>query len=343
MIARAVFRETGRAVSPTSLARMVYEVAGRCKSVWEMSRDLRPRWSGFLAVDEKMVSVHGRQLWFYGAFDATGDVVHWRAVRELTVQEASAFLEEVKSLGYQCRGLVTDLDSVLTYAVERGYAGKPHQYCLKHALTVIETGLGYKSIRARQWQRQQVVQRELRSLPDRRPSSLVRAKLRLDAWTRKAQEDSASSHPLTTIRDRAYAILFAHTELEATRALRALRHTRSSRREKKWEVVQFFERHWDRLMMHHRVPGLPRTNNIAEGFNRQVQRRIKTIESFQHEHTGTAYLNLLVSYLRLKPYTDCRGYRKHLNGKSRLQAAGITKTPANWLRWCLKTPDPSNR
>jgi len=58
-------------------------------------------------------------------------------------------------------------------------------------------------------------------------------------------------------------------------------------------------------MRHHSVRGLPRTNNMAENFNKQLMRRIKTIESFQHRKSATNYMNLLVAYLRLKPYTDC--------------------------------------
>ena len=71
---------------------MVQELAERCKSAWEMSRELRPHWTGYLVLDEKMVSVAGRQQWFYGAFDTTGDVVHWGAVKELTVGEAVQFV-----------------------------------------------------------------------------------------------------------------------------------------------------------------------------------------------------------------------------------------------------------
>jgi hypothetical protein len=47
-------------------------------------------------------------------------------------------------------------------------------------------------------------------------------------------------------------------------------------------------------------------------------------------------MNLLIVYFRLKPYTDCRKARSHLNGKSRLQAAGVKLAPQDWLKACLK-------
>ena len=125
--------------------------------------------------------------------------------------------------------------------------------------------------------------------------------------------------------------------------LKDLRRTRSMVWSRKWKAIGFLQRHWERLMMHHRVKGLPRTNNMAESFNKQLQRRLKTIESFQHLTTAIAYMNLLVAYLRLKPYTDCRGARKHLNGRNRLQAAGLKKLPNDWLVTCLKQAAFGNR
>jgi transposase-like protein len=343
VIAREVLAWSGRKISPTSLAHMVQEAAVRCKTAWEMSRELKPRWQGFLVLDEKMVSVAGKQQWFYGALDSTGDVVHWRAVRELTVNEAVAFVEEIKSVGYPCWGITTDLDTVLTRAVEEEYGEKPHQYCLKHALAALEKLLGYTTFMAGQKRMQVKMRREFEALRDRKPLSLRRAESRFLVQWQKTREQSKKAHAISTLRDACYSILFAKTEAAAREGLKELRRTRSMLWSRKWKAIGFLERHWERLMMHHRVKGLPRTNNMAESFNKQLQRRLKTIESFQHHTTAIAYMNLLVAYLRLKPYTDCRGHRKHLNGRNRLQAAGLRHLPNDWLVTCLKRTAFGNR
>ena len=343
VIARQVFAWSGRKISPTSLAHMVQEAAVRCKTAEEMSRELKPRWQGFLVLDEKMVSVAGKQQWFYGAFDSTGDVIHWRAVRELTVSEAVAFLEEVKSFRYPCRGITTDLDVVLTRAVEEVYGEKPHQYCLKHALAALEKLLGYTTFMAGQRRTQVRMRREFEALRDRKRLSLHRAESRFLVQWQKTREQSRKARAISTLRDGCYSILFAKTETAARELLKDLRRTRSMVWSRKWKAIGFLERHWERLMMHHRVRGLPRTNNMAESFNKQLQRRLKTIESFQHRTTAIPYMNLLVAYLRLKPYTDCRGARKHLNGRNRLQAAGLKKLPNDWLVTCLKQAAFGNR
>lgn len=159
VLAKEVYERTGRKISPTSLQRMVDRIGRRCKSAWEMSQELRPRWDGFLLFDEKMCSVRDQQLWFYVAVDRTGDILHCRAVKELTVTEASEFLREVKDLGVKCRGVVTDLDTSLSLAVEGIYGGIPHQYCLKHALGAIEKLLGYRGLTSRQgWNRRSLRQ-----------------------------------------------------------------------------------------------------------------------------------------------------------------------------------------
>jgi hypothetical protein len=67
------------------------------------------------------------------------------------------------------------------------------------------------------------------------------------------------------------------------------------------------------------------------------------IESFQTRETAAWYINLLVSYFRHKPYTDCRGSRRHLNAKSRLEATGVAPASKDWLKNPLKSPAKSNR
>ncbi len=322
---------------------MVQAVGLRCKSAWEMSRERRLQWDGYIVLDEKLVRLSGKQQWFYVAIDRTGDVVHVCAVQELMTTEAIRFLEELQELGYPCRGVVTDLDPVLTKAVAAVYGGKPHQYCLKHALANVERVLGYTPIVARHKRLQARVRLRLRRLPDRR-----------GIWREKAQKEFVSRwetlrahskryQAITVLRESARRVLFARNENEAREHLQELRRSHTRLPARKWKVVRFLERNWDYLMVYHRVRGLPRTSNLAEGFNKQLERRLKTIEAFQHPETAIVYINLLVAYLRQKPYTDCRGYRKGLNGKTRLQAAGAKRAPNDWLASSLKRADFGNR
>ena len=337
VIARDVHRLTGRKISPTSLQKMVGIVASRAKTAWEMSKEFAPHWSGFVVVDEKRVPVRGRALWCYEAVDTTGDIVHWRPVAECSVSEAISFLEEVTAVGYPCRGITSDLDSSLSLAIGRVYAKEPHQYCVKHALGVLEKILGYRQTQQRQRRRADQLRADFERLPLRKGLFLVKASQKFVQQWRKTRVPSKRAREIRLLRDHCQQILCARSQKRALDLFVCFRRRPSSERARKWRAVAFLERHWIRLMRHHSVRGLPRTNNMAETFNRQLKRRLKTIESFQHRHTAIAYLNLLVAYLRLKPYTDCRGGRKYLNGKSRLQAAGVKISSQNWLSPTLKT------
>ena len=330
-------------LSASSLQRIVERVGERCKSPWEMSWEWKPRWDGVLSVDEKRCRVRGQQQWLYEAVDRTGDIVHCRGVKELTVNEAMSFLEEVQALGLTPRGIVTDLDTALSLAVEKVYPKTPHQYCVKHALEALEKVIDYRPIaRHRQWN-QATLRRQFERLPGRKGIGRERAREEFRKSWEVTRALSDRYRVLEGLRRDCGAILMAQSEEKARKGVRRVRSTRWYPRELQKKVLAFFSRHWDRLMMHHRVKGLPRTNNQAENLNKQLERRFKTIEAFQHRANAKAYVNLLIAYLRQKPYTDCRGSRKHLNGKSRLEAAGASLPSTDWLRNALKAPQNSNR
>lgn len=341
VLAKRVYEQSGRKTSASTLNAMVRSVSKRCKSPLEMSRELKPKWAGYLVPDEKMVSVRGEQQWFYIALDSTGDVVHGCAVSELTVTEAAAFIEEiVRELEYPCRGVTTDLDTALTMAVEHILPGKPHQFCLKHAFAALEKAIGYRAIVQRHRWDKGIMQKEFEKLRDKKGIWVEKSRKKFMESYQEYKRMSVHQRYLDELRQTLHGILFARSEglaRERYTMFRLKRVHRSIQRAK--QVAKgFLDRYWDKLMTYHRNPGMPRTNNFAENLNKQVERRVKTIEAFQSRESAKQYMNLLIAYLRQKPYTDCRGRRKHLNGKSRLEAAGVHLTSRDWLKYALKKP-----
>jgi transposase-like protein len=344
VIAKRVYEQSGRKISPTSLQKMVADLGERCKTPLEMSQEFRPQWNGVLLLDEKMCSVRGKHQWFYVALDSSGDVVHCRPVLELTVTEALAFVTEiVTAFAVPWKGIVTDLDTVLSRAVALMFAETPHQYCLKHAFAVAEQLMGYTPWARRRTANRDLLREQFERLPGRKGLWRQRAHDTFVAHYAHARAFTEQFNRRDALRTAVHDILFAQSEEEAQVLFHTLRHARRYDREGQRKVVAFLNRHWTRFMAHHHCPGLPRTSNIIESFNKQLERRFKTIEAFQHRATARSYVNLLVAYLRQKPYTDCRNSRKHLNGKSRLQAAHVTGLSHDWLRHALKSPVFSNR
>jgi len=336
-IARWIKRESGRKPSAGSLQRVVEEVASRCKTAWEMSRELHPRWDGVVLVDEKMCPVRGKGQWFYLAVDTTGDIMHCRAVPELSSTEAAKFLEEVRALGVHLKAVVSDLDPALTRAVAVVYAEIPHQYCIKHALSAIGILIGYVERNARRgWNTHSEISQEVGEQPtDDVEGEVSRHRALLGVQVQRSA-GAAGEGSIAALYETCRRILSAQTEREARILYDALQNDPSYPRLQHRKAVRFLRRRWNQLMMHHHVPGLPRTTNLVENVNKQLQRRYKTIEAFQYRSTAIHYTNLLVAFLRQKPYTDCRGTRKHLNGKSRLASAKIRGLHPDWLKNCLK-------
>ena len=314
---------------------MVREIAESCKSVFEMSYELRPNWEGYLLLDEKMISVRGNQQWFYCAVDGTGDIVHCRPVPELTSTEAMKFINEViVGLEYNCRGVTTDFDSSLTIAVEKILAGKPHQMCLKHAFSILDNAIGYKPYARRRRWNITTLKTDFEKLRDKKGIWVEKARKDFMEVYKEHQVLSLHHNNLLELRKSLHQILFARSRVKAKKRFNELRHRcmPSSVAVQKQKAVNFLKRYWDKLMVYHYNYGMPRTTNLVENVNKQIERRMKTIESFQSKKGAADYMNLLIAYLRQKPYTDCRGKRKRLNGRSRLECAGVHLETKDWLK-----------
>ncbi len=306
-----------------------------------MSELLRPKWTGIILVDEKRCMVHGGQYWMYLAVDKLGDIIHCRRVTEVNTSEAVRFLREVGTLVKNIQGVVTDLDSALTNAVKVVYPEIPYQYCIKHALAAIAESIGYAQMRSRR----QVIRMSCddQKQKERQKYYATRRRRRLHAEKGEAYDELRRVDTKAALYEQCRQILIAPTEVHARELyVRLIRSDDGTSADVK-KIRRFFTRYWENLMMHHVVPELPRTTNIVENVNKQLQRRYKTVEAFQYQRTAEEYTNLLIAFLRQKKYTDCRGKRKMLNGKSRLAHAKVRGLHPDWLKNCLKIAKISNR
>ena len=69
--------------------------------------------------------------------------------------------------------------------------------------------------------------------------------------------------------------------------------------------------------------GIPKTNNMIEGYNSQLELCLTSIRGFETIISAKNYLNAWIIKRRLMPFTDCRGKFKSLNGKSPLECVGV--------------------
>ena len=100
-------------------------------------------------------------------------------------------------------------------------------------------------------------------------------------------------------------------------------------------VIELLIKNKEGLLKHQIDKKIPKTNNDAENTNRQIKRRLKTIEAFQRQENAENYLIIMCNYLRMKPYKDCRGKRKYRNGRSPLQLCKAKVSTNNWVKFSL--------
>jgi transposase-like protein len=338
VLAKRCREKYGVKIGAATVQRLVLQVAEECKTPAEMSKELGLDWRGFMITDDKHISIRGKNVVWYVCVDRGGDILHVEVMREQTVGGMVKYFEVVRDeLQYPMKGLTSDEESLFALAYVRVYPGKPHQICIKHVLDGIDRRIGYtpRQRNLERWKR--VIRDVVRSLPDRtQEGSYGRSVDEVTRGVKRIKELKLSLDPIERLRKSLRRILLSRTYKTATARWAAFhRHPDKGHTAHKI-IAEVLSRKWEHLTVHFGHPGMPRTNNDAESVMRQLERRLKTIGSFGRVHTATTYINLLVGYLRMKPYTDCRGSRKRRNGMNRLELAGAQIVEKDWIRMCLK-------
>ena len=336
VIAKRVTERWGYRVSPKSLCSMVNAVAGLSKSSVEIQQEYRPCWSGYLTVDDKWVSVKGTRHLSLVAVDNSGDPLHSELHRESDQGVYDGFFLYLRDrLGYQLRALTTDFDLRLDKAARRVFgADVTHQKCLWHATEIVKALIEYPQVqrRVRNIQRQITMLEE--SLADRK-QSLYDTNKTLQSLEVQLTEVGAIYQEKNILLERFRECVFARRREISERCWRSFRRAYNKRYA---NVIHFIASHWETLLEHQRDSHILKTNVRAENINKQFERRLKTIEAFQSIETAFQYQNLYRNYLRLKPYTDCRGARRACNGLSPLQVCQAVLPSSDWLKLAVRYP-----
>ena len=151
VMAKRIEERFGKRVSPRVLCGMVNEVASHVKGSIALCREYKPRWKGYLLIDDKYVAVRGRKLISLVAADISGDAVHSEVLSEPTQGEFTEFLRFiVDRLGYRLKGLTTDFDERFAAALEALDLGHIlHQRCIWHGLQMVRRLMKHPVLRRR--------------------------------------------------------------------------------------------------------------------------------------------------------------------------------------------------
>lgn len=84
-------------------------------------------------------------------------------------------------------------------------------------------------------------------------------------------------------------------------------------------VLLDIQRRLDQLLAYTNIPQVPTTTNLIESFNSHLEGRLKTIKGFESFKHADTWLNAHFIRRRLKPFTDCSGKFRALNGTRSLE------------------------
>lgn len=140
---RAVSRQLG--IAPYGIFKIINSLGNNCKSTVDVASELKPRWSGYLFIDEKSIFIKSVEWFLLLAVDLhTQDIVHWELVPKEDETNVAWFLLVIKMLiRYPFRGVISDLLPEFFGTVRWLLPGLPHQFCTYHAYRATEFYLKY--------------------------------------------------------------------------------------------------------------------------------------------------------------------------------------------------------
>ena len=246
------------------------------------------RFCGFLVIDGKFVTVKGydRKIPFiYGIDYLTHDIPICMLAPSENYQALVQFFIKLKNTGYELLALICDDNESIRMAALHVYPSCVVQLCHVHFLENIRRTL-------------------------------------------KTRSEETYRGFLADLEERIFDLpCLGQKNLERHIRWRAPRHYDDPL---KIATLQHIFNYSDLLTGYVKAEhlfhnGCPKTTNLIESYNKQLNGRLKTIQGFRSFQSAERWLSAWILARRLTPFTDCRGRFKRLNGTSSLENTRMTK------------------
>ena len=261
---RAVSRRLG--IAPYRLFEIINALGANCKSTIDVVKELKPKWSGYLLVDEKSVWIKGVEWFLLLAVDlGSQDIVHWDLVPvENGINVAWFFIVTKCCIGYPFEGLISDLLPEFFGTSRWLLPGKPHQFCTYHAYRATEFYIKYH----------------------------YRGGDKL--WAERFLV-------ITRIICRCNTF---ETALRALEYLE--RHQNELRKTGLMKRLNILRRRFPNLIERFRDPNLRPDNNIVENVIKQLNQKFKKVAGFESYETAYNSISLLIMRYRFHKFNCSR-------------------------------------
>lgn len=307
-------------ISAGYLCKVFNQTVSSVKSSRQIKEECQPKWEGYLTIDDKMINIRGKKKLSLIAKDSSGDIVHEELLDYIEQDRYGDFIKFIKlRLNYQFKSITTDLDPMLAKSIKTVLPeGFPHQLCLKHTLDNIYRIVKYQRLKAALNKLSQETEIKPTELSEDKREQIIKLKGEIEQIEKMVKQIKK--------------FLWNKNRKKSEEIIKKIIENYS----KKYpSVIYLLTRNKEGLLRHQFDGKIPKTNNDAENTNRQIKRRLKTIEAFQSKKNAENYLITICNYLRMKPYTDCRAKRKYRNGYSPLQLCQAKLTTKDWVKFSL--------
>lgn len=275
-------------LSKQAILEFVERVADELPTVDDIDNLFHPRRSGYLALDGVWYKYRGINFVLLICFDpVTFDIISYLIAKKECHESYQKLIQKFSpKLKKPVKGIYCDGDRGLIKAIKLNFPGVPIQVCVVHK----EFRLG-------------------QLLPFKR------------AYVGKSL-DPKFKKKVRFFKETAEAIIYAKTKREAGDNFKQLQKSMTKEKDEKLkEAFGSLKYNFKYLLTHFDHPGMERDNNIIEGFNSIIKRRLKLLKGFKKPANIDRYIKLVLLDYRFHEFIESR-FAKRRN-KTPLELTGV--------------------
>lgn len=299
---RILARRYGK--SKNTVLKIIHRVTSHLPDSAAVQKKFLPRWSGILIMDGKVVRVYdklstklkrsslsedelrwmNKMRWLCGIDHGTGDLPHYALASSESRIDLVMYFQALKEMKYPLIVVVCDGNPEIPHAAQFVFGNQVViQRCTRHFLEDLR-----------------------RLLPTE-------------------EDDPKEREHLMRLIERIKSIIEARSIEDMLKWFSELkRECETYRSPIAKQMLKMFLDIKENLCAHllHPELGLPHTSNDIENLFKQLNLRLRSLGRFFHQMYARDYLNAWALLRRFTPFTDCKGGRRHRNGKAPLTLAG---------------------
>jgi len=305
---RTIARQGG--INKFLVMRAIHELTAETKDSFWIKKNLKPKWSGVLSFDGKIVRVFDefahifdytpielarahKAVWLCGVDVHTKDLPHYQLGEEETMIDLVMYFQNLKKLRYPLKVLIVDGKNEAPRAARKVFGREIKiQLCNQHFIESLKRNLK-DEISEGKLETEELIKKIVCSL--------------------RTRKEKINQERLQTISQDYSIKLTTPTQKGILKSL--------------GKNLRNLTTHFDFKELK-----IPRDNNDIENLYRQLNLRLKSWGIFRNHQTARNYLKTWAGLRRFQPFTDCRGKNKLNNYSSPLQLAKAKIKQTDYLK-----------